>query len=73
MRASSRSVAILLLSVFVLTVVPSVVVGAGVPKFYVSKTTVDLGEVLEGSDVVYNFVIQNHGDAELQILSVRPG
>lgn len=43
------------------------------PKFYVKEKKVSVGEVLEGEDVVYDFIIKNMGSAELQILNVRPG
>jgi hypothetical protein len=43
------------------------------PTATIAKTTVNLGDVIEGQDIEYTFDIKNGGDAELQILSVRPG
>lgn len=43
------------------------------PKAVVDKKTVNLGDVIEGQDIDYTFVLKNKGDAELQVLSVRPG
>jgi hypothetical protein len=39
----------------------------------IESRTVQLGEVLEGLDFTYTFKLKNVGDAELQVLSVRPG
>ena len=44
-----------------------------VPKVAIESKTVQLGEVLEGLDFTYTFKIKNVGDAELQVLNVRPG
>ena len=43
------------------------------PKAIVGEMTFLVGDILEGTDVVHSFRIKNAGDAELQILSVRPG
>jgi len=43
------------------------------PKVAIENRTVQLGEVLEGLDFTYTFKLKNVGDAELQILNVRPG
>ncbi len=43
------------------------------PIAVIGNKVVNLGEVLEGQDYNYTFVIKNGGQAELQILSVRPG
>ncbi|MCK4351729.1 MAG: hypothetical protein KAX13_12755 [Candidatus Krumholzibacteria bacterium] len=43
------------------------------PKFFTHKTTVEVGEFIEGKDIEYTFVVRNHGLAELHINSVRPG
>jgi hypothetical protein len=44
-----------------------------VPKLVIESKTVQLGEVLEGQDFLYTFTLKNAGEAELQILNVRPG
>jgi hypothetical protein len=44
-----------------------------VPVLVIDKKVVNLGDVIEGQDIEYSFVLRNKGDAELQILSVRPG
>ncbi len=43
------------------------------PVVVIDKKTVNLGDVIEGQDFDYTFVIKNKGNGELQILSVRPG
>ena len=44
-----------------------------VSKVVIENKAAQLGEVIEGQDYHYTFKIKNAGDAELQILSVRPG
>jgi Flp pilus assembly protein CpaB len=44
-----------------------------VSKVVIENKAVQLGEVIEGQDYQHTFTIKNAGDAELQILSVRPG
>jgi hypothetical protein len=43
------------------------------PKLLITTKTAQMGEVLEGQDITHTFIIKNIGDAEAQILSVRPG
>jgi len=43
------------------------------PRLIVDQMTAQLGERLEGEDFLHTFKFRNTGDAELQILSVRPG
>ena len=43
------------------------------PKFFTPKTTVEVGEYIEGKDIESVFIVRNHGLAELHINSVRPG
>jgi hypothetical protein len=43
------------------------------PRVVIESKTIQLGEVLEGQDVLHTFKLRNSGDAELQILNVRPG
>jgi hypothetical protein len=43
------------------------------PRAIVNNLTIQAGEVLEGLSYQNTFLIRNTGDAELQILSVRPG
>jgi len=43
------------------------------PRLIVDKTTVHLGEMLEGQDFLHTFKIRNTSDTELQILLVKPG
>lgn len=45
----------------------------GRPVCKVESLSLDLGEIKEGEDAVGVFKIQNTGDAELKILSARPG
>lgn len=44
-----------------------------VPKLFVNSTAAEIGEILEGKDIAYTFHVRNHGKAELQIISVKPG
>jgi len=44
-----------------------------VPRLVIESKTVQLGEVLEGQEFLYTYKLKNAGDAELQILNVRPG
>lgn len=44
-----------------------------VPKLFVNSTEAAVGEILEGKDIEFTFHIRNHGKAELQIISVKPG
>lgn len=43
------------------------------PVLVMASKTANLGDVLEGQDYTYSFVLKNIGTDELQILSVRPG
>jgi uncharacterized membrane protein len=45
----------------------------GAPKVVVNTMTINAGDVIEGSLYEGSFKIMNTGNAELQILSVRPG
>ena len=44
-----------------------------VPRLVIESKTVQLGEVLEGQDYLCTFKLKNVGEAEAQILNVRPG
>jgi len=44
-----------------------------VPRLVIGAKTIQLGEVLEGQDYLYTYTLKNAGDAEAQILNVRPG
>jgi hypothetical protein len=44
-----------------------------VPRLVIGTKTVQLGQVLEGQDYLYTYTLKNAGDAEAQILNVRPG
>jgi hypothetical protein len=73
---SKRLTAILLLAVL-LTALASAAFGQDqkerVPKFFVRKTSLELGEFYEGEDISYVFTVRNNGLAELVIENVRPG
>jgi hypothetical protein len=47
--------------------------GKNVSKVVVESKAKLFGEVLEGQDLAYTFVVKNAGDAELKIYNVRPG
>ncbi|MBN1163764.1 MAG: hypothetical protein JXB45_04245 [Candidatus Krumholzibacteriota bacterium] len=65
------------LAVFLLVVLSAALLWGGGstenPKFFVRKTTVNLGEFFEGKDIKYVFSIRNNGAGELHIINVRPG
>ena len=44
-----------------------------VPKAVAEIDSFDFGTVLEGKDVIYDFIIKNTGDALLKIENVRTG
>lgn len=73
---SKRLTTILLLAVL-LTVLAAAVFGQDqserAPKFFVHKTSVELGDFYEGEDIAYTFTVRNNGLDELEIENVRPG
>ncbi|MEJ2153900.1 MAG: hypothetical protein P8X96_01040 [Desulfobacteraceae bacterium] len=70
----------LYLSVWLVIATGSVFGGATVPdsgdavapKAVFPKLKYDFGEVFEGVDVKYDFLIENQGDAPLVIKNIRP-
>lgn len=42
------------------------------PKVFLSKRAHNFGEVFEGDEIKYDFVVENKGDAPLVIKSIRP-
>jgi hypothetical protein len=51
---------------------PNVANAAGGPKAVAAEPIADVGTVPKGEKIVHDFVIQNQGDAPLQITEVRP-
>lgn len=45
----------------------------GTPKAVIENTSHDFGAVYEGVDVIHDFVIQNKGDADLEVTDVKAG
>jgi len=43
------------------------------PVMQIEQSELDVGAVMEGNDVVGTFRIKNTGNAELRILSAKPG
>ncbi len=43
------------------------------PKIYIPEPTYKFEQVLEGTEVLHDFVIQNKGTAQLIIKKVKPG
>jgi hypothetical protein len=41
------------------------------PSLFIKEKEADLGTIYEGADVSYEFVIENRGQAELNILRVK--
>lgn len=46
---------------------------AAKPSVYVPEPTYKFDEVVDGSQVIHDFIIQNKGDAPLDITKVKPG
>jgi hypothetical protein len=44
-----------------------------IPRLYIYNTAVELGEFIEGTDIVYQFEVRNRGLGELNIIDVKPG
>ena len=74
---SKRLTAIMLLVVLLTAIAAAAVLGQDknerAPKFFVHKTSVELGEFYEGEDIAYVFKVRNNGLSELVIENVRPG
>lgn len=74
---SKRLTAILLLAVLLTAFAAAAAFGQDqnkrAPKFFVHKTSIELGEYYEGEDITYTFTVRNNGSAELEIANVRPG
>ena len=43
------------------------------PVFFVKEKEIDVGQIYEGKDVNYDFIVENHGHGELHITRVRAG
>ena len=72
-RSNRRLLVSLSLLVIFVFLASALVAQGGQPRFFTRNETVNVGEFLEGEDVVYDFIVKNHGTADLEILSVRPG
>ncbi len=60
--------------VMILGIIPVVAVAAQPsPKAVAAAESYDFGTVLEGNDVIHEFVVKNTGDAPLDIQNVRTG
>ena len=75
MKRRSRFAALVVLGAFLLAAWVTVASSKDneAPKLFINSTNAEVGEVLEGKDIEYTFHIRNHGKAELQIISVKPG
>jgi len=75
MKMSNRSVffKISLISLLVCFLALSAIAEQTGPKAVAPTESYDFGTVLEGNDVLHDFVIQNKGDAPLDIKDVRTG
>jgi hypothetical protein len=45
----------------------------GTPVVVIENGSFDFGSVYEGVDVVHDFIIQNKGDADLEVTNVKAG
>ena len=74
---SKRLTAIMLLAVLLTVITAAAILGQDknerAPKFFVRKTSVELGEFYEGEDITHIFKVRNNGLSELVIENVRPG
>lgn len=43
------------------------------PKAFFPQTSFNVGEVYQGDKIVHTFIVENHGEGILKILSVKPG
>ena len=43
------------------------------PKIFFSVRKYDFGEVFEGAEIKYDFVVENRGNSPLVITNIRPG
>ena len=46
---------------------------SGTPLAVIDNSTYDFGSVYQGTDVVHDFIIQNKGDADLEVTDVKAG
>jgi hypothetical protein len=54
-------------------VAPAAAPAGPAPAVAFESLNLDLGAIPEGEDAVGTFVVRNHGKADLQLLSVKPG
>jgi hypothetical protein len=77
MKSNGKLAVYVVFGVLILSVLSSVVFCGNKekeqPKFYVRKTTVELGDFYEGEDIHYTFTVRNNGLGELHITNVKPG
>ena len=45
----------------------------GTPKIFVQETVHEFAQVVEGTEVTYDYIVQNKGDAQLDIVNVKTG
>ena len=45
----------------------------GAPMAVVEQSVFDFGSVYAGNDVIHEFIIQNKGDADLEVTDVKTG
>jgi hypothetical protein len=63
----------MIVSFFVIAFLSPVQADEGVPVAVVENASFDFGAVYDGVDVIHDFVIQNKGDADLEIIDVKAG
>jgi hypothetical protein len=64
----------LLLALFLLLAAPFSVAQSGKPNMIIEKALYDAGEVIRtGAPIEHVFRVKNAGDADLNILEVKPG
>lgn len=64
---------LLIVSLAVVGFMAPVQADEGTPVAVVENAEFDFGAVYEGLDVVHDFIIQNKGDADLEITDVKAG
>jgi len=64
---------LLIVSLSVFVFMAPVQADEGAPVAVVENGGFDFGSVYEGVDVIHDFIIQNKGDADLEITDVKAG
>ncbi len=64
---------VLVVSFFIISMISHGISAEGVPVAVVENASFNFGSIYEGTDVIHDFIIQNKGDADLEIVDVKAG